>query len=181
MPNANSENKGKPFHLSPDPLLRVLPRLRASYNPPPPGRGMSRREQDSRASEMMITGGEGRAVPLSHCVRSLFHIHCVGIFTRRFCQLNFPYETKDMGMKIIGRATADKNRTIDKTTSETRNGTQKRNARQNARRNAKPQRRARRHDETEERNDKKRNEKRNEERNEGQNEKRDGRNRHDMR
>lgn len=80
---------------------------------------MSEREQDSRASGMMITGWGGRAVPLSHCVRSLFRIHCVGIFTRRFCQLNFPYETKDMGMKIIGRATADKNRTKDKTTSET--------------------------------------------------------------
>lgn len=80
---------------------------------------MSEREQNSRAGGMMITGWGGRAVPLSHCVRSLFRIHCVGIFTRRFCQLNFPYETKDMGMKIIGRATADKNRTIDKTTSET--------------------------------------------------------------
>ena len=83
-------------------------------------------------------------MPLSHCVRSLFRIHCVGIFTRRFRQLNFPYETKDMGMKIIGQATAGKNRTRDKTTSETRNETQERHAR----RNAKPQRKARRHDET---------------------------------
>lgn len=80
---------------------------------------MSERELDSRAGEMMITGGERRAVPLSHCVRSLFRIHCVGVFMHRFCQLNFPYETKDMGMKMIGRATADKNRTRDKTTSET--------------------------------------------------------------
>lgn len=83
-------------------------------------------------------------MPLSHCVRSLFRIHCVGIFMRRFRQLNFPYETKDMGMKMIGRATAGKNRTRDKTTSEARNETKERNAR----RNAKPQRRARRHDET---------------------------------
>lgn len=114
------------FYLSPDPLLRALPHLRPLNSPPPPGRGMSGREQNSRAGGMIITGGEGRAVPLSHCVRSLFHIHCVSVFTRRFCQLDFTCETKDMGMKMIGRATADKNRTRDKTTSETRNGTRER-------------------------------------------------------
>ena len=87
-------------------------------------------------------------MPLSHCVRSLFHIHCVGIFTRRFRQLNFPYETKDMDMKMIGRATADKNRTRDKTTSETRNETQERHARRNARRNEERDDTTRRRNET---------------------------------
>lgn len=56
---------------------------------------------------------------LSHCVRSLFHIHYVGVFTRRFCQLDFPCETKDMDMKIIGLATAGKNRMRNETTGET--------------------------------------------------------------
>ena len=36
------------FYLSPDPLLPALPHPSASYNPPPPGRGMSRRRQISR-------------------------------------------------------------------------------------------------------------------------------------
>lgn len=36
------------FSLSPDPLLRTLPRLRASYNPPPPGRGRCERTIDLR-------------------------------------------------------------------------------------------------------------------------------------
>ena len=59
MSNANNENDGTSFSLSPDPLLRALPRLRSLYNPPPPGGGMSERKRNSRAGEMMITGGEG--------------------------------------------------------------------------------------------------------------------------
>lgn len=45
--------------FSPDPLLRALPRLRPLNNPPPPGRGRSRREQDGHADGMMIASGEG--------------------------------------------------------------------------------------------------------------------------
>ena len=33
------KGNGFPFYLSPDPLLRILPYLRASNNPPPPGVG----------------------------------------------------------------------------------------------------------------------------------------------
>lgn len=142
---------------------------------------MSERKQDSRAGGMMITGGEGVPCRSLAIARSLFRIHCVGIFTRRFCQLNFPYETKDMGMKMIGRATADKNRTRDKTTSETNGVSEERNAgatrtaeRTTKRKTATKSETARR---DEERNDKKRNERQNDERDEG----RDAGNRHDMR
>ena len=120
-------------------------------------------------------------MPLSHCVRSLFHIHCVSVFTRRFCQLDFPYETKDMGMKMIGRATAGKNRTRDKTTGKTeeRDEGMTRTATRTAKRKTTTKSETARRDE--ERNDKKRNERRHEKRDERRHDERDGRNRHDMR
>lgn len=53
--HGNDTGRGIPFHLSPDPLSQVLVGLRASINPPPPGRGMSKQKDDlpCRRHEMM--------------------------------------------------------------------------------------------------------------------------------
>ena len=79
--NTTHENEGTPFHVSPDPLPPALSCPPTSYNPPPPRRGMSRREQDSHAGGMMIAGEGGRAVPfsryrsfaISHLLRRRIH------------------------------------------------------------------------------------------------------------
>ena len=60
------------FYLSPDPLLRALPYLRTSINPPPPGRGRSgRRERFAVAGMMMIAGEYASPVRSLAIARSL--------------------------------------------------------------------------------------------------------------
>ena len=89
--NTTHENEGTPFHVSPDPLPPALSFLRTSYNPPPPRRGMSRRERILPCGRDDDRGRRWLVVPLSHCVRSLFHIYCGSVFSRRFCQLILPF------------------------------------------------------------------------------------------
>ena len=95
------------FPFSPDPLLPALPCLRALNNPPPPGRGMSRREDrfaEPTGGHIRQTGHLNRpaTVPCLTPVRpgSISHRHDkTGTSqmrrmgqerqTRHFCQLNF--------------------------------------------------------------------------------------------
>lgn len=89
--NANNENEGTPFCLSPDPLPPAFPCLRASNNPPPPGGGTSGRERISHAGGMIIAGGKDLPCrSLTAFVR--YSVFIAGVcFRAVFCQLILPF------------------------------------------------------------------------------------------
>lgn len=59
------------FSFSPVPLLPALPCLRASYNPPPPGRGTSLLSSIRTGRASIQSASFQSPCPLTHCVRSL--------------------------------------------------------------------------------------------------------------